>query len=71
MNTTKDIFGNTFGMNMGSVVGGVGELAEIEALENGTNLGALDEGLAKDTMQVSVFIGFDEDEPNQKSIDLN
>lgn len=39
------------------------------ALENGQNIE--DEGLAQNTLQINVFIGFDEDEPDQKSIDLN
>ena len=41
------------------------------ALENGQNLETIVEGIAANTMQVNVFIGFDEDEPNQKSMDLN
>ena len=41
------------------------------ALENGQNLETIDEGIATNTMQVNVFIGFDEDEPNQKTVDLN
>jgi hypothetical protein len=39
------------------------------ALENGGNIEG--DGLAQNTLQINVFIGFDEDEPDQKSIDLN
>lgn len=44
MNTTNDIFGNTFG-NFGSVKGGVNELEEVMALEKGQNVGGVNEGL--------------------------
>ena len=62
---TNDIF--NFGPPINNAAND--ELAEAMALENGQNIE--DEGLAQNTLQINVFIGFDEDEPDHKSIDLN